>query len=113
MTAYSSTTKLGQATALATSMAMTTPARESLRGRLSHGAQWGAKPLDIDMISGRASDATHRVLLSEVKRGLRSLVRNHILRAGALCQLEFFSWVVVVVGGHLPEAEMEEVVEIK
>ena len=46
--------------------------------------------MNIDMISGPASDATHRVLLSEVKRGLRSLVGNHILRAGALCQLEFF-----------------------
>ena len=90
MTAYSSTTKLGQATALATSMVMTTPARESLRGRLSHGAQWEAKPLDIDMISGRASDATHRVLLSEVKHRLRSLVGNHILRAGALCQIQLF-----------------------
>ena len=90
MATYSSTTKLRQPTAFATSMVMTTPAREGLRGRLSQGAQRDTKPVNIDMISGPASDATHRVLLSEVKRGLRSLVGNHILRAGALCQIQLF-----------------------
>ena len=42
------------------------------------------------MISGSASDATHRVQLSEVKHQLRSLVGKHNLRAGALGQLELF-----------------------
>ena len=43
MATYSSTTKLRHPTAFATSMVMTSPAREGLRGKLSQGAQRDAK----------------------------------------------------------------------
>ena len=67
------------------------------------------------MISGPTCDAENCVLLSGVKHRLRRLmVENHFLNRCIVSELQLFLGVSALRGaGHLPRAEMEEVVEIK
>ena len=70
-------------------------------GRAFPRSSAGAKPANIDMISGPTCDAGNCVLLSGVKHRLRRpMVENHFLNRCIVSELQLFLGVSALRGGR-------------